>query len=77
MLVALYPEIIDKGGEENVEVAFKDMGRICTFDPIIVLSGDYDYLLADHHGKMARYFISMMKRLDYVASSLKNWQYTK
>ena len=72
MLVDLYPEIVEKGGEKNVAVAFKDMDRICTFDPIIVLRGDHDSLLADHRGKMARYFISMMKRLEDVANSLKN-----
>ncbi len=72
MLVDLYPEIIEKGGEQSVEVAFKDMDKICTFDPVIVLRGDHDSLLADHRGKVARYFISMMNRLEDVATSLRN-----
>jgi len=72
MLVHLYPEIVEKGGEKNVAVAFKDMDRICTFDPLIVLRGDHDSLLADHRGKMARYFISMMRRLEDLSNSLRN-----
>lgn len=72
MLVHLYPEIVEKGGEQNVAVAFKDMDRICTFDPLIVLRGDHDSLLADHRGKMARYFISMMRRLEDLANSLRS-----
>ena len=69
--VALYPEIKEKGGEENVRIAFRDMEQICTFDPLIVLRGDHDSVTADHRGKAARYLISFRERLNDVAQSIR------
>lgn len=70
-LVGLYPDITDKGGEDNVRIAFRDMDRICTFDPLIVLRGNRDSLLADHRGKLARYLITVQKRIDDLAQSVR------
>ena len=69
--VALYPEIKEKGGEENIKIAFRDMEQICTFDPLIVMRGDHDSVMADHRGKMARYLISMRERVNDVAQSIR------
>ncbi len=69
--VELYPEIKEKGGEENVRIAFRDMEQICNFDPLIVLRGDHDSITADHRGKMARYLISFRERLNDLAQSIR------
>lgn len=70
-LVRLYPEIMEKGGRDNMEAAFHDLDRIASFDPVIVLRGDRDSLLADHRGKVARYLIAAMKRIEDVAQSIR------
>ena len=70
--VHLYPEIKEKGGEENIRIAFKEMNQICTFDPLIVLRGDHDSIMADHRGKMARYLISVRERISDLAESIKS-----
>jgi hypothetical protein len=69
--VVLYPEIKEKGGEENVRIAFRDMEQICTFDPLIVLRGDHDSVTADHRGKVARYLISFRERMNDLAQSIR------
>ena len=69
--IYLYPEIKEKGGEENVRIALRDMEQICTFDPLIVLRGDHDSVTADHRGKMARYLISFRERLNDLAQSIR------
>ena len=70
--IQLYPEVKTKGGEENIRIALKEMDRICTFDPLIVLRGDRDSITADHRGKMARYLISVRERINDLAQSIKS-----
>ena len=70
--VHLYPEVKEKGGEENIRIAFKEMDQICTFDPLVVLRGDHDSIMADHRGKMARYLISIRERINDLAQSIKS-----
>lgn len=70
--VHLYPEVQEKGGKENISIAFKDMDQICTFDPLIVLRGDHDSIMADHRGKVARYLISIRERINDLAQSIKS-----
>jgi hypothetical protein len=69
--VYLYPELKEKGGEENVRIALRDMEQICTFDPLIVLRGQHDSVTADHRGKMARYLISFRERINDLAQSIR------
>ena len=68
----LYPEVKEKGGEENIRIAVKEMEQICTFDPLIVLRGDHDSIMADHRGKMAKYLISVRERINDLAQSIKS-----
>ena len=70
-LFVLYPDIKEKGGSDNIRVALRDMDQICTFDPVVVLRGDHDSVMADHRGKMARYLISVRERLNDVAQSIR------
>jgi hypothetical protein len=70
-LVRLYPMIREKGGDENIQIAFKEMERVCTFDPLVVLRGRHDSIMADHRGKMASYVISIRERLNDVAQSIR------
>ena len=70
--VHLYPEVSEKGGEENIRIAFRDMNQVCTFDPLIVLRGDHDSIMADHRGKMARYLIAIRERINDLAQSIKS-----
>ena len=70
--IHLFPEVIEKGGEENIRIALKDMYQVCTFDPLIVLRGDHDSVMADHRGKVARYLISIRERIDDLAQSIKS-----
>jgi hypothetical protein len=70
--VQLYPEIKEKGGQENIAIAFREMDRMCTFDPLIVLRGDHDAIMADHRGKMAKYLISVRERINDLAQSIKS-----
>ena len=70
--VHLYPEIKEKGGEENILIAFQEMDEICTFDPLIVLRGKHDSIMADHRGKVARYLISIRERINDLAQSIKS-----
>ncbi len=70
--VHLYPEVKEKGGQENIAIAFREMNQICTFDPLIVLRGDHDSIMADHRGKMAKYLISVRERINDLAQSIKS-----
>ena len=70
--IHLYPEVEEKGGEENIRIALKDMDRVCTFDPLVVLRGDHDSIMADHRGKMARYLIAIRERINDLAQSIKS-----
>ena len=70
--VHLFPEVQEKGGKENIEIAFREMDQICDFDPLIVLRGDHDSIMADHRGKMARYLISIRERINDLAQSIKS-----
>jgi len=69
--VELYPVIKEKGGEENIKIAMREMELICTFDPLIVLRGEHDSVTADHRGKMARYLISFRERINDLAQSIR------
>jgi len=70
-MVRLYPVIREKGGEQNIQIAFKEMERVCTFDPLVVLRGRHDSIMADHRGKLASYVISIRERLNDVAQSIR------
>lgn len=70
-LFVLYPEIEAKGGSDNIRIAMREIGQICNFDPVVVLRGDHDSIMADHRGKMARYLISVRERLNDVAQSIR------
>ena len=70
-IVQLYPTIREKGGNENLKIAFHEMERVCTFDPLVVMRGRHDSILADHRGKMASYLISIRERLNDVAQSIR------
>jgi hypothetical protein len=70
--IHLYPEVKEKGGEKNIEIAFREMDQICDFDPLMVLRGDHDSIMADHRGKMARYLISIRERINDLAQSIKS-----
>ena len=69
--VILYPEVKEKGGEENIRIAFREMEQICTFDPLIVLRGEHDSVTADHRGKVARYLIHIRERINDLAQSIR------
>jgi len=69
--VQLYPEIKEKGGEDNIRIAFREMEQICTFDPLIVLRGEHDSVTADHRGKMARYLIHIRERINDLTQSIR------
>ena len=71
VFVHLYPDIKEKGGKDNIRIAFREMDQICTFDPLLVLRGDHDSVMADHRGKMARYLISVRERINDVAQSIR------
>jgi hypothetical protein len=71
MFVHLYPEIKEKGGKDNIRIAFREMHAIATFDPLLVLRGDHDSTMADHRGKMARYLIAIRERINDVAQSIR------
>ncbi len=70
-VVALYPVVREKGGDENLKIAFREIERVCTFDPLVVLRGRHDSVMADHRGKMASYLISIRERLNDVAQSIR------
>jgi hypothetical protein len=70
-VVQLYPVVREKGGDENIRIAFREMERVCAFDPLIVLRGRGDSIMADHRGKMASYVISIRERLNDVAQSIR------
>ena len=69
--VHLYPEVKEKGGKDNIRIAFREMDHICMFDPLIVMRGDRDSIMADHRGKMAKYLISVRERVNDLAQSIK------
>jgi hypothetical protein len=70
--VHLYPEVQQKGGQENIRIAFRDMHQICTFDPLVILRGEHDSIMADHRGKVARYLISIRERINDLAQSIRS-----
>jgi len=62
---------MEKGGKENIEIAFREMDQFCTFDPIVVTRGEHDSFLADHRSKTSRYLTNIMKRINDVAQSIR------
>jgi hypothetical protein len=70
VFVHLYPDIKAKGGEDNIRIALREMDRICAFDPLIVLRGRHDSVMADHRGKMARYLIAVRERINDLTQSI-------
>jgi hypothetical protein len=70
-VVHLYPVVREKGGDENIRIAYREMERVCTFDPLVVLRGRHDSIMADHRGKMASYLITIRERLNDVAQSIR------
>jgi len=71
-MVELYPEIINKGGGQNIKIAMQELDKSCTFDPTICLRGHGDSLLADHRGKLAKHVIQSEKRLMDAMNSIKH-----
>jgi len=70
--IHLYPEATEKGGKENIQIALKEINQICTFDPLLVLRGRHDSIMADHRGKVARYLIAIRERISDLAQSIKS-----
>jgi len=70
--IHLYPEVTEKGGKENIQIALKEIDQISTFDPLIVMRGDHDSIMADHRGKVARYLIAIRERINDLAQSIKS-----
>jgi hypothetical protein len=70
-IVQLYPAVSEKGGSENLKIAFHEMDRVCTFDPLMVMRGRHDSIMADHRGKVASYLISIRERLNDAAQSIR------
>jgi hypothetical protein len=70
--IHLYPEATEKGGKENIQIALKEINQICTFDPLLILRGRHDSIMADHRGKVARYLIAIRERISDLAQSIKS-----
>jgi hypothetical protein len=66
----LYPIIREKGAGKNLDMAYEAMDRICTFDPIIVLSSTGDSIFANHPSKLAGDWYIVINRLTEVAESI-------
>ncbi len=69
-IVTLYPEILEKGGKENIDAALKDMDSICSFNPLVVMRGKHDSMFPDHRSKISRYLFRLTERLKDVAESI-------
>ncbi len=69
-LVKIYPEILEKGGKKNIREGLSDLNKIVDFNPIVVLRGSNDSMLADHRGKVAKYLISVDRRIEELMESL-------
>ncbi len=70
-LMHLFPEITNKGGQESADIVMTNLDKMCTFDPLIVVGGHHDSMLADHRGKMARYLITVINRLKDIQESVR------
>lgn len=64
-------QIFDKGATENLKVALANMDEIANFNPIMVVNGKNDSMLADHMSKVAKYLTVIDKRLTDVALSIR------
>ena len=69
-LYILYPDILNKGSEDNFVKAFKMMDDITSFDPLLVVNGTHDSMLVDHRAKTATYLFNLIERLRDIANSL-------
>jgi len=69
-LYILYPNILNKGSDENFVKAFKKMDDIASFDPLLIMSGTHDSMLVDHRAKTATYLFSLIERLRDITNSL-------
>lgn len=67
----LYPEMEQKGGARNLEVAMTNLDKICIFDPILVTAGKGDSLVADHRRKLAGYLMFARDRIQDVQQSMR------
>jgi len=69
-LHALYPNILNKGSDENFVKAFKKMDDINSFDPLLIMSGSHDSMLVDHRAKTATYLFGLIERLRDISNSI-------
>lgn len=69
-LVKTDPEILEKGGENNINEALAQMNDIVTFNPIIVMSADHDSMFPDHNAKITKYLFNTIERLNDIAESI-------
>ncbi|XPV75691.1 MAG: DUF2333 family protein [Desulfovibrio sp.] len=70
-LVAVYPDLMKKAGDDNLRTLFRSMERIAAYDPDLVLRGAKDSMMADHRGKLARYLITAMARIDNISEAIR------
>lgn len=69
-LVGLYPELTEKGGENNIKIALQTLDKIGMYEPLYITAGSGDSMFADHRGKLARYIMNVRERIRDVAESI-------
>jgi hypothetical protein len=70
-LIKIEPTILAKGGKRNIAEGLLELDKIVRFNPTIVLRGEHDSMVADHRGKVARYLISIDKRIEELMESIR------
>ncbi|MEA3387087.1 MAG: DUF2333 family protein [Patescibacteria group bacterium] len=70
-LIKIEPSILEKGGKRNISEGLSELDKIVKFNPIFVLRGQHDSMFADHRGKVARYLISIDKRIEELMESIR------
>ncbi len=69
-LIRTDSEILEKGGEDNINEALAQMNNIATFNPLIVMSADHDSMFPDHNAKVTKYLFNIIERLNDIAESV-------
>jgi hypothetical protein len=70
-LVKIDPTILENGGKRNIAEGLLELDKIIRFNPTVVLRGRHDSMFADHRGKVARYLISIDKRIEELMESIR------
>ena len=70
--VGWYDELVERQVIENLEQAIDSLDAATHFNPLFIMRGDGDSMIADHRSKMARYISEAQNRINEAVLALES-----